>query len=185
MHEQFSCTVEFASPSPQMLLVFPPTLEILPESVDPESETKYNRYQKPCSITIQSHETQQGTSTLPNSLELLLLTPCTGKAESPPTPYHYGPTGDLLLTRSTSKLSRLSPVLISEQKTWGSSLLEPGSPESVSSSGNARTTYLQLCQFINVNLFGLVFTILIKPIFSIFQLQCETIPILKQSIQNR
>lgn len=69
--------------------------------------------------------------------------------------------------------------------TSDSSSLEQSSPASVNSHRNVRTLYLQFCQFINVYLFGLVFTIFIKPNFCIFQLQCEAIAILQQCTQNR
>lgn len=72
-------------------------------------------------------------------------------------------------------------LLPQNQQTPDSSSLEQSSPASVNSHGNVRTTYLQFCQFINVYLFGLVFTIFIKPNFCILQLQCEAIPILQQS----
>lgn len=115
-------------------------------------------------------------------LELLLFPPLTGKTESSSSLYYYRSTGDLLLIYLISKLSRLLPL---NRQTQDSSPLEQSSLDSVNPHGNVRITYLQFCQFININLFGLVFTIFIKPIFCIFQLQRETISILKQSIQNR
>lgn len=68
--------------------------------------------------------------------------------------------------------------------TSDSSSQKQPSPGSLNSHRNVRTTHLQFCQFINVYLFGLVFSILIKPNFCIFQLQCEAIPIL-QCTHNR
>lgn len=104
-----------------------------------------------------------GYINFPQLLRTLTLPSTASKDWASPSPVVTGLLETYCPHTIQSRL--LSPQ---NQQTPHSSSLAQSSPALVNSHGNVKTTHLQFCQFINVYLFGLVFTIFIKPIFCIF-----------------